>query len=149
MTRKKTKADAPKAFSDILKPLQAASSVNPLLKPQIEQFWDAQEKFLDETERFAHHWFERRHEAIRTALTAARAATAEGRADPAKAMEAMLDWQRHSMERLVEDAREWLDTMSRCASYATETEAEAVEETLEEAAEIARKSTKSAKSEPV
>lgn len=149
MTTKTSKADAPKTFSEILKPMQAAASINPLFKPQIEQFWDAQEKFLDETERFTHHWFERRHEAIRTALNAARTTSGSGQADPAKAMEAMLDWQRHSMERLIEDAREWFDTVSRCANYAAETEAEAVEETLGEATKMAKESTKSAKSEPV
>ncbi|TMV05612.1 hypothetical protein FGK63_16345 [Ruegeria sediminis] len=149
MTTKSTKAETPKSFSDVLKSIQTAASMNPVMKPQIAQFWDAQEKMLDEAELYTRHWFERRHEAIRTALDAARAATAVNQSDPARATQTMLDWQRRSMERMVEDAQEWLDTMSRCASYVTRTEAEAVGETIEEAAELAKKSTKSAKSEPV
>ncbi|SDC49277.1 phasin family protein [Ruegeria marina] len=149
MAQKYTAFPSPEAFADILKSLQAPAPMTTLVSPQMEQFWDAQEKLLSESERFTRHWFERRHEAIRTALDAARTATSSERADPAKAMEAMLDWQRHSVERLVEDAREWFDTVSRCADYVTKTEAEAVGETIGEAKELTRKATRSAKSEPI
>lgn len=149
MAKKTSAFPTPEAFADILKSLQAPAPMNALVSPQMEQFWDAQEKLLSESERFTRHWFERRHEAIRTALDAARTATSAERPDPAKTMEAMVEWQRHSVERLVEDAREWFDTVSRCADYVTKTEAEAVEETIGEAKDLARKTTRSAKSEPI
>ncbi|MCE8515429.1 phasin family protein [Ruegeria pomeroyi] len=149
MAKTDTTKITPASFTEVLKSMQGPVSMTSLVQPQLEQFWDAQEKLLAESERFTRHWFERRHEAIRTALDAARSATAADPSNPAEAMETVMDWQRHSVERMVEDAREWFDTVSRCADYVTKTEAEAVEETLGEARDIARKATKSAKSEPV
>ncbi len=149
MPAKTPKTETPEIFSDVLKSMQSAASFNPMIRPQIEQFWNAQEKMLDEAEAFARHWFERRHEASRTALETARTATSAERADPSAALQAMTDWQRHSVERMVEDAREWFDMMSRCANYVSETETEAVEEALDEASKLAKKATKSVRSEPV
>lgn len=140
-------------FADVLKPMQSAMlfgpMISPMIKPQVEQFWDAQEKMLDEAEAFTRHWFARRHEAARTALDAARTAASGDDAGPAAAMQALSEWQRHSAERLAEDGQEWLAMIARCASYVSETEVEAVEETLSEAVSMAEKTTATAKSEPV
>ncbi|MEW2915069.1 phasin family protein [Leisingera sp. JC11] len=122
---------------------------NPMYKPQVEQFWNVQEKILDEAEEFTRHWFERRHEAARTALDAARTVVSADPSRPADAFEAFTEWQRHSAERIAEDGREWFGMMSRCARYASETEAEAVGEAAGEAAEITRKAVKRAQSDPV
>lgn len=149
MTGKKSETGMPDLYPDILKTLQGAMSMNPAVTPQIEQFWDAQERVLDEAETYARHWFERRHEATRTALEAARAATSSDKGDAARAFQAVAEWQRHSAERLVEDAREWYEMVTRCANYVTETETEVVEEALDEAAKMAKKSVKASKSEPV
>lgn len=148
MARKATDR-TPGLFAEALKPLQSAMLFNPVFRPQVEQFWDVQEKLLDEAEVFTRHWFRRRHEAARTALDAARTAVSGDPIGPAGVIEAFSEWQRHSAERLAEDGREWLGMMSRCASYASETEAEAVEEAAGEAVKITRKAVKPAESEPV
>ena len=136
-------------FSKLLASMQATVPTNRLMVPQVEQFWDAQEKLLAETQRFTQHWFERRHEAVRNAMEVARTASTAKQTDPSAAMTAMMDWQKHSAERLAEDAKEWFETMSRCAEYMVSTETEALDETMTEAADITRKATKSATSEPV
>lgn len=139
----------PGIFTEALKPLQGAMLFNPMFKPQVEQFWNVQEKILDEAEVFARHWFERRHEAARTALDAARTIASDNPAAPVTMAEAFAEWQRHSAERIAEDGREWFGMMSRCARYMSDTEADAVEETIGEAVKMTRKATKPAQSEPV
>lgn len=136
-------------FSKFFETIQATLPTNKLMEPQIQQYWDAQEKLLAETQRFTQHWFERRHEAVRSGLEAARAATTGKQANPAAAMSVMMEWQKHSAERMAEDAREWFETMTRCAEHMIKTETATIDETLTEAADLARKATKSAKSEPV
>ena len=129
--------------------MQGLTLVAPLIAPQIEQFWDTQEKVLDETQRFTQHWFERRHEAVRSSLDTARNVTSGALTNPMSVMTLMSEWQKHSAERMAEDAREWFETMSRCAEYAINTEKATLDETMTGAADLARKVTKSAKSEPV
>lgn len=138
MAAKTKRPEAPEAFSEIMKSAQSAMSMNPMLTPRIEQFWKAQEKMLSEAEAFTRDWFERRHEATRTALNTARQAASADKSDPATAMQAVTDWQRHSAERLIEDAREWLDMVSRCAVHAAENEAEAGKEMVEKTVEKAK-----------
>ena len=50
------------ALTDLMKQTQAAVTLNPMVRPQIEQFWQAQEKMLQEAQAFTEHWFERRHQ---------------------------------------------------------------------------------------
>lgn len=145
MTKTKRTNDAPESYSYFLKAMTDAAIPNPLVAPQAEHFWQTQEQLLDVAETFARSWFKRRHEATRTAMKAAREATTKNGANPGDMIETIADWQRHSMERMVEDAREWLDMMTRCAGIAAVSEIEAAEDVLEET----RKTTKSAKSEPV
>ena len=149
MSGKQQKSSYPTTLVDVFKQIQSTASVNPMFDAQIEQFWDAQEKLLEEAETFAQHWFERRHEAVRSALKAARTASSANPADPSKAMETLAEWQRHSTERLIADAQEWFETVSRCAAYAAEKETEAVEKTVKDVASAAKKVGKSSKSEPV
>ncbi|MFW8595063.1 hypothetical protein [Cribrihabitans neustonicus] len=141
--------DAAGIIPDVLGAMQNAMMLNPIMKPQAEQFWAAQEKLLDEAELFARHWFERRHEAAQTALAATLTATTGSGGSPAAAMRALTEWQRQSAERIAEDGREWVGMVSRCATCICETEAEAVKEALDEAVERARDSAKASKSEPV
>ncbi|UWQ64829.1 hypothetical protein K3723_19310 (plasmid) [Leisingera caerulea] len=136
-------------FAQALKPWQSAMQFNPMYKPQVEQFWNVQEKLLDEAEVFARHWFERRHEAARTALDTARTIASDGPEAPVSVAEAFAEWQRHSAERIAEDGQEWLGMMSRCARYMSDTEADAVEETIGEAVKMTKKATKTAQSDPV
>lgn len=149
MAKKEDPSQTPALFSDIMKSAQSMMSINPVLAPQIEQFWDAQEKLLNEAETFTHHWFQRRHEATRTALDTARKATSAGDGDPATAMQAMMGWQRHSLERMAEDAREWFEMVSRCTGQVTEGEVEAVEESVKEATKAMKKVGKASNTTPI
>ena len=143
MTKTKQTTDAPEAYSNFLKAMTDAAVPNPLMAPQAEHFWQTQEQLLDVAETFTRSWFERRHEATRTAMKAAREAAQRDGANPGDIVETITDWQRHSMERMIEDAREWLDMMTRCAGITAVSEIEAAEDVLEET----RKTTKTAKSE--
>ncbi len=145
MNKKKPTAEMPENFSNVFKSMQSAMSANPLIAPQAEHFWRTQEQLLDTTEAFTRSWFQRRHEATRTAMIVARTAAEQESIHPGEAMQTIAEWQRHSMERMVEDAREWLEMVSRCAGIAAVSEIEAAEEVIEET----QKATKSAKSEPV
>lgn len=92
-------------------------AANPMIGPQVEQFWQAQQKIIQETASFLEHWFKRRRAATETALAAARKVTSNGGSKPAKSLKAMTYWQLHSMERVAEDFREWVDRCTRCASH--------------------------------
>ncbi len=140
MPTKSAKPETPEALSDVLKSMRGMMSVNPVVAPQVEQFWNAQDRLLNEAEEYSRLWFQRRHEATRTALELARETTSGDKNDPAKAMQAMAEWQRHSMERMVEDAREWFEMMSRCAQYASEAETDAIGESMEAASKASGKS---------
>ncbi|OSQ42927.1 hypothetical protein [Marivita geojedonensis] len=145
MAKTKTKPSHDADFSEILKSMQATLSVAPFVAPQIEQFWDTQDTILNETQRFAAHWFARRHQAVQSSLNTARALTTGEARDPLSAVTLLMDWQKQSTERMIDDAQDWFETFSRCAEHAVKTETA----TLEETADLAQKATKSAKSEPV
>ena len=145
MAKKTSPTDLTNIYADTLKSMQSVMRPNLLMAPQAGHFWEMQEHLLDESEAFMRHWFERRHEATRTALVAARTTTGDGSGKPADAMQTITEWQRQSIERMVEDAREWLDTVQRCANYVSTSEVEAAEEVLEGA----KRAAATAKSEPV
>lgn len=140
MPSKSAKPEKSEVFTEILKSMQGMMSVNPVVTPQVEQFWNAQDRFLSEAEEYSRFWFQRRHEAARSALETARETTSGGTIEPVNAMQNMVEWQRHSVERMVEDAREWFEMVSRCAKYVSETEADAIKESMEAASEVAGKS---------
>ncbi|WP_299847375.1 hypothetical protein [uncultured Roseovarius sp.] len=145
MAKKNPTTEMPEFYSDVVKSLQSALSPSPMIAPQVEQFWNTQENILNEAEAYTRHWFERRHEATRTAMLAARKSTTGEKGAPGDAMQTIADWQRHSMERMVEDAHEWLNMITRCANYVSQSELEIAEA----AKKTAEKAVKSAKSEPV
>lgn len=136
-------------MDDMFKQMQEMMAFNPMFAPQVEHFWEAQEDLLNETEAFAKHWFSRRHEATRTAMAAAKAVTMSGGANPAIAMQALTDWQTHSVQRVAEDTREWLDLVSRCTAHITRAELEAGGESVEKAGEQAASLTSRKKSVPL
>ena len=118
----------------MMKRTQGMLAVSPLMAPQMEQVWKAQEGLLDETEAFTRAWFDRRHEAARSALETVRKINGNG-SDPAAAMQAITDWQRHSIERMTEDIQQFAEMCSRCVGRIASAETRAAEETLEEIGE--------------
>jgi hypothetical protein len=65
--------------------------------------------------------------------------------NPTEVMSTLTEWQKHSMERLAEDAKDYMEMMSACTASAISNEVEAVEESVA----TAKRVTKSAKSNPV
>ena len=130
---------------EAMKSANSMMAANPMFGPQAKHFWQAQDRILDEAQKFSTAWIKRRHQATQSALKASSVVATDGANDPSAAMKALADWQTHSMERLAEDAREGLDLMTRCAELVVSNEVEAIEETTE----IAQKATKTSKSEPV
>lgn len=133
-----TKTAQPNPAADFGRQALAALSLNPVAGPQVHQFWEIQEKLLAETEAFSKHWFERRHEAARTAIRTSKALFGDGHADIGAAAKAMQDWQAQSAERLAEDIRDWFDLGTRCLGHFATGEADAGRETLEGVAEVAK-----------
>lgn len=118
-------------FTDMMKQAQGVLAAGPMLAPQMEQAWKAQDGLLEEAEAFTKGWYERRHEAAQSALDTVR--QMNGGADPAGAMQALAEWQRHSLERMAEDVQQWMDMCTRCAGHLASAEKKAAERTLEEA----------------
>lgn len=119
-------------IGDILNRSQKMLGTIPVMGPQAAHFWEAQDNILSDTETFARQWFERRHTATRTALEAAMDISANGSSDPAYALKSVADWQTHSMERIAEDFRDWLDLCSRCADHFGQAEMNAGQDSLQE-----------------
>lgn len=133
------------ASDDALNAAQVLFTMNPALGPQTRHFWQAQDRFLQEAEKFSSAWFRRRHDATRAALDAAAQIADKGMGDPASAMKVMADWQAHSMERLAEDVKDCAEMMTNCAGSLVGNEIEAIGET----AENANAASKTAKDVPV
>lgn len=128
-------------LTDMVQQSQTFLGVNPLISPQTEEFWHAQDQILSESETFAKNWFERRHTATKTALEAVKTITQTAPSDPSSAMKVLADWQTHSIERVGEDCRAWLDLCSRCAGHLGSAEIQAGEAGLKALAQ-AKPSTK-------
>ena len=129
------------AIADLIKQTQVAVALNPVLGPQIEQFWQAQEKMLQEAEAFTKHWFERRHSAAKSPLKAVENVT-NGGPDPSDVIKTLSDWQQHSVERVVGDVQEWVDLCTRCVGHVTTAEIDANKEGLEKTAKQAASGSK-------
>ena len=128
---------SPSSITDMVRQSQAMFAMPLVGAPQAEHFWEMQENMLSDSEIFAKHWFERRHTATRTAMKTAKEIADTGPADPATAMKAVTDWQAHSMARIAEDFREWLDLCSRCAGHMGRAELDAGEDGLKQVAKSA------------
>lgn len=137
-----------KAFEDIqdlAKSTQSTLAAAPVAGFQSTHFWQAQDTFLKEFEKFSTAWFKRRHEGTQTAMETSKKIFEDSMGDPAAAMNTLTEWQKHSMERLAEDAKDYADMMSACAASAVSNEFQAIEESVD----ITKRTTKSTKSSPV
>jgi len=143
-----TMANESTKVGDVMEQARTMLALNPVVGPQMEQFWKAQDGILKETEAFSKAWFKRRHEAATTALETVQTTNGNG-PDPTAAMRAMVDWQQGSFQRLVDDMQEWVDLCSRCAGRMTQAESEAGKEGAEKAAKRAKSAAKTQDSTPV
>lgn len=123
-------------------------AVNPAIAPQMRQFWKAQDGILDDAEAFSKAWFERRHEATRSALDAVHRINGDG-ASPSTAMQAVADWQHGAVRRLAEDMRQWVELWTACAGRMTEAELEAGKEGAENVARRTKSAARTRHATPV
>ena len=136
------------ALSDLMSQARGMLALNPMIAPQLEQFWRAQDEVLDEAEAYSKAWFERRHDAAQSALETVRKVGGNG-SDPAAAMQAMVRWQQLSFQRMAEDMQQWVDLCTRCAARVTDAEMEAGKESLDEVEKRAKSTAKSKHATPV
>lgn len=118
----------------LIRTAQQFMSANPMMSmtaPQVRQFWETQDKILDDFEELTQAWCERRHEANRAALEATKAISGNGASDVTEAMKVMSDWLTKSMERLSMDARDNYEFCAKCVSRMTERGVAAGEELAE------------------
>jgi len=154
-TADKAKSDKQKSVTgDIMEQAKAMLAFNPMMGPQVEQFWKMQENVLQDAEAFSRGWFERRHEAAQSALDATREVAGNGATEPtsaqrASAQRAVTDWNRHSLERMTEDFQEWMKFCTKCAGHFSKAELQAGEQEMEEVKKATAAAEKSKHSTPV
>lgn len=136
------------ALGELMKEAKGMLAVNPMIAPQQEHFWKAQDRILEETEAFSKAWFARRHEATQSAIKAMQKLNDNG-ADPSSAVKAMLDWQQGSIKRMAEDMQQWVELCTTCAGRIAQAEVEAGKEGAEEIAKRAKSVAKTEHATPV
>lgn len=142
------KKDLTPRVTDLMKQMQGMMTLNPAWAPQLEQFWRAQDGVLDEAEAYSRAWYARRHDAVRSALKILR--EMNGRTpEPAAALQAMSEWQRHSIERMAEDVQHWMSLCAHCAGRIVTAESEAAEDILTETATRTKAITQTRHATPV
>lgn len=123
------------------------------MAPQAQIAWSTQKALMDEWERYAHAWFERRREAAESAQRCMERVQDTGNSDGAQVNEAMSEmnaWLTDEMQRLTADAMENTEFCLRCFGVLTQgatsagTElAKEAEQTTKEAANAAGNGSKS------
>lgn len=116
------KEDPQRDLVEMVQKMQAPFMVHGASGAQIERLLEMQSSLLKEAEVFARHWFQRRNDAIETALEALHQINSDGTAGPSEALRVMSDWQRGSLERLAAEAQEWTALCMRSTAVATTTQ---------------------------
>lgn len=138
-------SDPASAFTNLVQSAQSMLAAGPILGLQTTHFWQAQDTVLEEVEKFSSAWFKRRHEGTREALNTSKRLTEKAVLNPAAAMRILSDWQKHSMERLAGDAKDYAAMMTSCADALVNNEVEAIADTVK----TAKRAATPVKSEPV
>ncbi|THH36893.1 hypothetical protein E4Z66_08095 [Aliishimia ponticola] len=132
-------------MQEVVKSGQSVAAILPAAEAQSTHFWTTQDTFLNELEKFSSAWFKRRHEATKHAMEASKELTEKAFGNPAEAMTILSKWQSDMMEKLAEDAKDYMELVTSSTAAAVSNEVEAVQES----AETVKRVTKTAKSEPV
>lgn len=130
------KQEAQHDFTEMLQRMQAPFLASTTFGPPMEHYLQMHSGLLKEAEIFARHWFQRRNDAITSAIEILQKMQTNGAANPTEALQAMADWQRASMERLGADAQEWaaLCMHGAAAAATTPPQLDAIETALDTAA---------------
>jgi hypothetical protein len=111
-----TRENTTAADENAMDAAQVVFSLNPAyFAPQAQDFLTAQERIVQEVERFTQAWFGRRQDAMRAMIEARSRAALQGPADPASAMKEISEWQTRLMQHLAEDAKGYSEMMTKCA----------------------------------
>lgn len=132
-------------MQDMAKSAQSVFAFLPAAGVPGTHFWQAQDTYLRELEKFSESWFRRRHEATSTAMQASKLLAAEALGNPTVAMGILTEWQSQAMERLAEDTKDYMQMMAGCAAATVTNEVEAVEESVA----TAKRATRTVESIPV
>ena len=119
------KEDSQPGLTELIQRMQAPFMTNGAVGAPMERFLVMQGTLLKEAEIFTRHWFERRHDAIETAMEALNQMNSSGFAAPTEAVRVIADWQRGCLARLSADAQEWSECCMRGAAAATTAQADA------------------------
>ena len=126
------------------------------MAPQAQVAWSTQKALMDEWERYAHAWFERRREAADSARRCMEQVQKSGTSDGAQVNEAMGDmnsWLSDELQRLSADAVENMEFCMRCfgvlAQGATSAGAELGRKTEKTSDDAAKGSGAGSKTTPV
>lgn len=126
------------------------------MAPQAQIAWSTQKALMDEWERYAHAWFERRREAAESAQRCMERVQNTGNSDGAQVNEAMSEmnaWLTDEMQRLTADAMENTEFCLRCFGVltqgATSAGTELAKETEEKTGEVAKAAATKSKTTPV
>ncbi|MFP4043285.1 MAG: hypothetical protein ACLFTP_01730 [Rhodosalinus sp.] len=117
------------------------------MAPQAQIAWSTQKALMDEWERYAHAWFERRREAAESAQRCMERVQNTGSPDSAQANEAMREmnaWLTDEMQRLTADAMENTEFCLRCFGILTQGATSAGTELAKETEQTAGEATKAA-----
>lgn len=119
-----TRENTTAADENAMDAAQVVFSLNPAyFAPQAQDFLTAQERIVQEVERFTSAWFGRRHDAMRAMIEARSRAALQGPSDPARTIKEISEWQARLMQHLAEDARDYSEMMTRCAGALVKGEA--------------------------
>jgi len=113
--------------------------------PQREHTLQTQLRLFGEAEKFAAAWFQRRQVATQSLIDAGRRIASAGQDDPSKAMSEMTTWQAQSLERVMEDVKDYTEMLGRCVGAVTKEGAE----TAGDLSRTVKRATATSKSEPV
>ena len=118
-----------------------------LMAPQAQIAWSTQKTLMDEWERYAHAWFERRREAAESAQRCMERVQNTGTSDGAQVNEAMGEmnaWLTDEIQRLTADAMENTEFCLRCFGVLTQSATSAGTELAKEAEQTTGEATKAA-----
>lgn len=137
-----------KTLADMMQQVRGMFAANPMIAPQQEHFWKAQDRILDETEAYAKAWFARRHEAAQAALDVVHRINGDG-GDASATLQAMTDWQQGSVKRLAEDMQQWIELCTTCAGRIAQAEVAAGREGADALARRSQSAAKAKHATPV
>lgn len=119
--------------TDVLAPVQAAWALNPMIAPQVRQFWQVQQDMLERAETFGQEWCARRHEAVETTVDTINTMVGDG--DTTEKLQAFSEFYGQAIRHASEDFYGAFALGTLCANDITRAEIMAEQEGIEKTAE--------------